>query len=80
MRVTKLKSEKINGRTVIFERHPNNPTFKVWAKIPELSSQWIGTGRTKEEAREEVKEMLRKYEKVGKKNKKINIILNSFVK
>ena len=48
------KPVKVKGYTVYFCKQHN----MIWARIPKISSQFLGMGKTKKEAIEDVKDSL----------------------
>lgn len=52
--MVKLKNEVIGNYTVTFEKKQD----KVLARIPKLTSHYLGMGRTKKEAFEQIKKTL----------------------
>ena len=59
----KYKNEKLDGLVVTF-------TFRygrVWGRIPSITSQFLGDGKTKAEAFDEVKDTYYSYMKRGRR-------------
>jgi len=59
----KYKSDKIFGRTVTYTVRSG----RIWARVPSITSQFLGEGKTKAAARREVVAYLNAHPKYKKK-------------